>query len=289
MDYHHFVESLKRFIIKNFSNKLDFKIPESLREYVVCAIHGQSDSEIQITYPVHPNGFPLLINIYGDMPTLHIGGKMIHPKSRLILAGQVRAKNLEIEMDGVFGQIGFVLRPTTPYYLFQKCGSYFLNRWRSVENIVPNDSDRLEKTLDSTGEVMARLDIMLEFLNKLSLKAHPRHKWLDRTLKIILHTDGRVSQNKLAEIVGFSLRHFRRRFKEVIGVSPKYYCKVIQMNTFFEIFKSSDETKLNTMALDCGYYDQAHFNRDFNSLIGDSPRKFLNGDHSFAKDYLGRL
>ena len=85
-----------------------------------------------------------------------------------------------------------------------------------------------------------------------------------------------------------SLRHFRRKFKEIIGVSPKYFCKIIQLNTVFEMLNSSDIEKTHHLALDCGYFDQAHFIRDFKKMIGSSPRKFLEGNYSFVKEYMGR-
>lgn len=69
---------------------------------------------------------------------------------------------------------------------------------------------------------------------------------------------------------------------------PKYYCKVIQINTFFELLNSPAKEKLHHLALDCGYYDQSHFIRDFIKFIGESPEKFLNGNHAYIKTYLGR-
>jgi len=70
---------------------------------------------------------------------------------------------------------------------------------------------------------------------------------------------------------GVCERHFRRIFKKVIGVAPKYFCKVIQLNTVFDMLSTSATEKLHHLALDCGYYDQSHFINDFNRLIGESP------------------
>ena len=70
-------------------------------------------------------------------------------------------------------------------------------------------------------------------------------------------------------------------------MSPKYFCKVIQINFNFELLRTSNTEKLHHLALDCGYYDQAHFINDFNRFIGESPTKFLRGQHGFVKSYSG--
>lgn len=126
------------------------------------------------------------------------------------------------------------------------------------------------------------------FLCILSNSKLPHINWLDATLAEIFGRNGIVSQTELLDKIRMGPRHFRRRFKEIIGVSPKYYCKVVQLNAIFDLLKIRETEKLHHLALDCGYYDQSHFINDFNRLIGESPEKFLNGEHAFVKTYLGQ-
>ncbi|SFZ93414.1 AraC-type DNA-binding protein [Flaviramulus basaltis] len=275
-------------MIDSFVKKLDYNIPQELQPYIVAVIQGESKSVITTTYPVHPNGFPLLINIYRDIPLLHINNQIIKPDSRLNVAGQVYNTDIQIKIDGEFGQIGFILYPSAPYYLFHKNGDYFLNQWRSFNKVSPNNTQNLYKNLTKCKLPINRVSFMLEFLKDLSANSLPKIEWLEEALIHIYQLNGIIAQETLAEKLGISLRHFRRKFKEVIGVSPKYFCKVIQLNTVFEMLNSSDTEKLHHLALDCGYYDQAHFINDFKKLIGDSPRSFLTGEHSYVRTYLGR-
>ena len=112
--------------------------------------------------------------------------------------------------------------------------------------------------------------------------------WLDATMLEIFRNNGSVSMADLLAQTSFSARHFRRKFKEIVGISPKYFCKVIQLNSVFKIIKSDNTEKLHALALDYGYYDQAHFINDFNRLIGENPSDFLGGDFVHLKSYLGR-
>ena len=277
------------FKMKKFAEKLDFKIPQELQPYIVAAILGESDTVIHTTYPVHPTGFPLIIYVYSDIPILHINGNKVYPKSRLHLAGQIYNASCAIEIKGMFGQIGFVLYPTAPYYLFHKSGEYSLNKWKDFKETSPLNIETLYHTLENCKNVIERLDILIGFLQQLHLNRLPAIKWLDQSILEIYKSNGNISQEEIAEIANISLRHFRRRFKEVIGVPPKYFCKVVQLNTVFELLNGGDTDKLHYLALDCGYYDQAHFIKDFKKLIGESPNNFLTGKHAYVKTYLGRV
>ncbi|MCG2461586.1 helix-turn-helix domain-containing protein [Flavobacteriaceae bacterium F89] len=274
--------------MKNFAKKLDFDIPRELQPYVVGVILGESDSIVNASYPVHPTGFPLLINSFMDLPLLRIDGQLHCPQSRLNVAGQVFNANIELEFNGKLGQIGLVLYPTAPYYLFHKKGDYLLNKIISIDEVTPLNTDDLLGNLSHCSSLKDRADLLMGILCGLNNNRLSPISWLDASLSEIFSRHGIVSQTELLDKIRLGSRHFRRKFKEIIGVSPKYYCKVIQLNTIFELLKIRESEKLHHLALDCGYYDQSHFINDFNRLIGESPEKFLNGEHAFVKTYLGQ-
>lgn len=275
-------------MVKSFASFLEYNLPDELKPFIAAVIHGESEAETQFTYPVHAIGFPLIIHVYGDLPILHVNGTVAKARSRLNLAGQIFDTEPKIEIDGTFGQIGFVLYPSATYYLFHKKGDFFLNSWRTFEATISNGVEGLHKDLNQCKTPIDRVPVLLDFLKKLAENRLPPIPWLDEALGEILRKNGVVGQEELAENAGISLRHFRRKFKEIVGVAPKYFCKVIQLNTIFELIKTADADKLHHMALDCGYYDQAHFINDFRKLIGDSPSGFLKGEHAYVKTYLGR-
>lgn len=214
--------------------------------------------------------------------------KTFLPESGLSLAGQICNAAINIEVDGRFGQIGFMLYPSAPYYLFHKRGSFFANKLLTIGELSPLGTDILLTNLASCDHSLGRVELLMGFLKNLVRLRRPPIDWLDRSLEEIFRYDGKIAQKDLTQNVGISERHLRRMFKEVVGVSPKYFCKVVQLNTVFELLRSSDSTKLHDLALECGYYDQAHFIHDFNRLIGKSPKSFLQGRYALVKTYLGR-
>ena len=273
----------------NLFEKVPYEIPVALREFVMVVVQGKTTSAVQVTMPTPATGFPLLIYVYGDYPNLNINGKsFVSTTVPLNVAGQIDESGILMEVDGIFGQIGLVLHPLAPYYLFHMRGIELLKSWTGLLDALPERSRKYFEGISRDMEPLQIITLILEALQQLLKHKIEPIKWLDATLLEIFKNNGAVLVSDLVQKTSLSNRHFRRKFKELVGVSPKYYCKVIQLNSVFETLKSGSSEKIHSLALDYGYYDQAHFINDFNKLIGESPVNFLNGAYLNLKSYLGR-
>jgi AraC-like DNA-binding protein len=90
----------------------------------------------------------------------------------------------------------------------------------------------------------------------------------------LVASHGGVPIAGLAGELGWSRRHFGARFREHVGLAPKPAARVLRFRRAVELIERDDGARLAEIAQDCGYYDQAHLNRDFRALAGGSP-----GDH----------
>jgi AraC-like DNA-binding protein len=80
----------------------------------------------------------------------------------------------------------------------------------------------------------------------------------------------------VAEASGLTLRSLQRLFSDYVGIGPKW---VIQRYRLHEAIARLDEGKrvdFARLALDLGYSDQAHFIRDFKSLVGRTPKDYAS-------------
>jgi AraC-like DNA-binding protein len=78
----------------------------------------------------------------------------------------------------------------------------------------------------------------------------------------------------VAAVSGLTLRSLQRLFSDYVGIGPKW---VIQRYRLHEAVARLDEGKrvdFAQLALDLGYADQAHFIRDFKSLVGRTPQAY---------------
>lgn len=91
----------------------------------------------------------------------------------------------------------------------------------------------------------------------------------------LVETDGAVPVGDLARELGWSHKRLIARFREQVGLTPKRYARLLRFGLVVDVLRSRDEVDWADVALSCGYYDQAHFNRDFRAFAGTTPTDAL--------------
>lgn len=76
-----------------------------------------------------------------------------------------------------------------------------------------------------------------------------------------------------------SSRQNRRRFLDAVGLTPKRFDRIQRLQAAMARLK---ETGLADAALAAGYFDQAHFTRDFRDFTGQTPAQFIREPHAFS-------
>jgi AraC-like DNA-binding protein len=60
-----------------------------------------------------------------------------------------------------------------------------------------------------------------------------------------------------------------------LGLPPKVIGRILRFDRVKRRLERADGHGLSEIALDCGYYDQAHLNRDFRAFAHATPTEFL--------------
>ncbi|MCA1655034.1 MAG: helix-turn-helix domain-containing protein [Pseudonocardiaceae bacterium] len=80
----------------------------------------------------------------------------------------------------------------------------------------------------------------------------------------------------LAAEVGWSRRHLVNRFRAQVGLPPKTVARIVRFSELLRRLRTATRGQTAEIAAACGYYDQAHMNRDFREFAGTSPGEFLS-------------
>jgi AraC-like DNA-binding protein len=92
----------------------------------------------------------------------------------------------------------------------------------------------------------------------------------------ISRSRGLVSVDTLAHRSGITRRHLERRFRDLVGMSPKRLARITRFQHALRMFERMGSPQRGTRtATSCGYADQAHFIREFRELAGCSPETHL--------------
>ncbi len=103
------------------------------------------------------------------------------------------------------------------------------------------------------------------------LDIDPRLPYAIAALKLQQH----YRIDELSEALCLSSRGLLKLFKKHVGISPAYYKKIARFNQAASSMLNRPGLPLTQIASECGYYDQAHFIKDFREFGGISPSGFL--------------
>jgi transcriptional regulator GlxA family with amidase domain len=122
----------------------------------------------------------------------------------------------------------------------------------------------------SAREVAALLDrYLMHALRDMPAGKHP----VDGLMQEIQATRGALSILSWARAHGLDARHLERSFSASVGMTPKRYARIIRFkHSYHELLGSGVRPGRSHLH---GYYDQAHFNKEFKTFIGTAPGTWL--------------
>ena len=107
---------------------------------------------------------------------------------------------------------------------------------------------------------------------------------VDEAIRRIVEAGGSLGITRLAPALGVTRQHLARRFSQLVGVSPKTFARVVRLGRVIERARAvpaGEAINWSALALDLGYYDQAHLVDEFRELTGVTPTAWrINGEAS---------
>jgi AraC-like DNA-binding protein len=130
------------------------------------------------------------------------------------------------------------------------------------------------------ASMVLRADSASQAMDLLSKKLCEQAAGLDlglgRMFEYVLRRLDVESVAQIASGVGVTDRHLRRIFLDCVGISPSRLRRIRRFQRVLdEMRRWNGGSSLAGCALDCGFADQAHFNRDIRELAGTSPMALL--------------
>lgn len=155
------------------------------------------------------------------------------------------------------------------------------NRGVALEDIFGSAGRRLTSELHDTPTWEARFDLLdREIGGRVASARRPASEVLCAWTRIV-NSGGLVPIRSLVDETGWSQKHLISQFREHIGLAPKMFARVMRFGSAVDRLRRRDHASLTELALDCGYYDQAHFDRDFRAFAGVTPTELITtlGSH----------
>lgn len=173
-----------------------------------------------------------------------------------------------------FGIFGAYLYPFALPRLFGYPAYDFTNASIDLESVIGRDGRTLDERMIAAESNERRVEIVSEFLLA-RLRENARDlPPVHRAVHSMLAAKGCVNIASLARDHAVSTRQFERRFKEVAGLSPKLYSRIVRFQAATQ-YRMNGHRDLTDIAYACGYYDQSHFINDCREFSGYSPKEYF--------------
>jgi AraC-like DNA-binding protein len=128
-------------------------------------------------------------------------------------------------------------------------------------------------------DVLTRLAVLDA---RTAVRPELRHAWTS-----LVRSGGGAPIGDLAADVGWSRQHLAKRFGDEFGLAPKLAGRIVRFERARRMLQSTPPfVTIAQVAASCGYYDQAHLDRDFAELAGCAPTTWLSEEElpSFQDD-----
>ena len=150
------------------------------------------------------------------------------------------------------------------------------DRWLPVDAVWKRSLDRMHDRIasaTSTGEILQILE------DELRSRLVPAPS---RGLQLVDHTAGRleaswgaVSVGALTDSAGVSGNHLATQFKSHLGVTPKRVARIYRFARLILSVDALHPVDWPQLAQAAGYFDQAHFSKEFKDFTGHTPTAYL--------------
>ncbi len=150
------------------------------------------------------------------------------------------------------------------------------DRWVPVDALWHRSVDRIRNQVGDAASAAATLGVLERELRSRLVEAPARG------LDLVQHaggwleaSHGAIPVGALSDAAGVSNNHLAAQFKAHVGVTPKRVARIYRFARLIESVDSLGPVDWSELALTAGYFDQAHFSKEFKDFTGRTPTEYL--------------
>lgn len=183
------------------------------------------------------------------------------------VTGVVSRTRFDVTLAGSGGVVGAKFRPGALTALTGIAAAGLRDRVLPATAVLAGADELLDLRPDQPDAVDRLDDFLLA-------RANGDHAELDTVGRVIATLEDSapaMSAAELADRCELNLRSLQRLCRHYIGVGPQWLVARARVHTSIARLHAGDYGTLAELAVDLGWFDQAHMGRDFVALVGESP------------------
>lgn len=235
-----------------------------------------------IAETILPDGCMELIFHYGDEYVSNIAEQQT-TQSAPVVIGQIK-KAITIQPGGQTGIFSVRFHPWGFTALSGIPANELTEQVVEAEHIWGKEIISIKEQL-AQADAHKKLKIVEQFLLRILNTRTPGKLAKTNTIAPVLgymqQHKGNVAVAHLAYQCNMSVRNFNRTVSDATGLSPKLLARITRLQAFLNTH--TNNATFTDSLYKCGYYDQAHFIREFKEIANATPHSFFSNDNVMAE------
>ncbi len=145
-----------------------------------------------------------------------------------------------------------------------------------LTDVLPDTAGLTDKVLDAPTDEQRR-EIVEQFFTAAAgqVPADESYRLVLRIIAAMASDRGLTRVDQVTERFGVPTRTLQRLFRRYIGGSPKWVLRRYRLQDGAQLLAEGRTADLAALAVELGYFDQAHFTREFAVEVGMAPLEYV--------------
>lgn len=265
----------------------ELPVDPALSAYVTKIIYLQNNSPNLFANKILPTGLAYLNFVFSTATSFTYPEGRVNLSRGCYIHGQIMQDKVSVEIPPQVNDsvdvITIELKALALYQLtgietYELTDDYFL-----LEHILGNEINDIYQQIEEAASIPDKHRLVVSFLKQKLLKIPLTSPYSRAILHHIKKHDGNISLQELAKKYQVSNRFLEKIFKKEIGLSPKFYARLIRFKQAARMMMAQPQLSQNEVAFRCGYYDVSHLHRDFLKFGGFPPGQLSSLPLEFTK------
>lgn len=250
---------------------------QPLASFIRCFWYGEEAPQPHARERLMPNGeASIVFNLRDDEMRLYEANDL-RSFTSCGLAGLTGPRTTCFAIDTAIEDrvIGIQFRAGGAWPFFREPACEVANQSTPLENLWGGAAAEIREQLLAAGSADAMFAVLESCLLAQLVRPLALHPAIRFARAHICRAPQVATVAGVLDRIGLSQRRFIELFREQIGLTPKAFCRVRRFQRVLETVHRRNAVDWAQVALDGGYYDQAHLIHDFQGFSGLTPAAYL--------------
>jgi AraC-like DNA-binding protein len=234
-----------------------------------------------VAEPVVPDGCAEIVLNLAD-PFTHVHGDTAERQPLAMVVGQMTGP-LSLRPGRRVRVVGIRLLPWSGYRVLGVPMAELRDAFVPVELVLPGLRE-LHEALAGRSEGSWAPTTFAWLARRLG--SEPPGRIARAAVRLLGRRQGRASVAEIAAALHVSARSVQRAMHLDVGMPPVTFARILRVQRAIRRIRELERPTLGRVAVEAGYYDHAHFCRDFREFTGLAPSELLAGRRPLTEAFL---